>query len=344
MSDWEASASTKERRPGAVRSRMRNLAILATRFARPDGSSAFEPLGPQRDRLALLARLAESVGEPGLATVARWWSGGKGGTGPFAPPPLPAFGHPSEPLAVLRADWALNGDLMAVDARDASTPRMEMMVGGKPLLGPSWPGLGADPQLDSWTTTSSADCVEWSSEAVTGRVARVLALLRCRGLAIVAEERHDGLESRIALAPGVAARPIPNSRALRLRSAGSRGVVAVPLWLPESSIAPTTTEEASIGFAGTGRAFVPWLLSWHESRARRLARWRTLTVSENSRSVPPEVAFAARAWWGPGDGLVVYRSLEPPARRAFLGYQTEARFVVGLFDAEGNVKPLLSLD
>ena len=344
LSDWEASGGTASRRPGAARSRMKALALLAARFARPDGSSAFEPLGPRRDRLALMTRLAEPLGEPGLATVARWWSGGKGNDGPIVPPPLPAFGHPSAPLAVLRADWGQTGDLMAIDAREPSDSRIEVMVGGRPLLGPTWPGMGEYPRLVSWTTSSSADCVEWSSGTGVGAVARLMALLRCRGLAIVAEERHDGVESRIALAPGVAARPIPNSNALRLRSAGSRGVVAVPLWAPEHGPESSTREEGSIGFAAPGRAFAPWLLSWHESRARKLARWRPLTVSEQSKAVPPEVAFAARAWWGPGDGLVVYRSLEPPARRTFLGYQTEARFVVGLFDAEGNLKPLLSLD
>jgi hypothetical protein len=70
-----------------------------------------------------------------------------------------------------------------------------------------------------------------------------------------------------------------------------------------------------------------------------------LTVSEKSRICPPDVAFAARITWGRSETLVVYRSLALPAIRTFLGYQTHARFLVGLFSHEsGDVEPLLNLD
>jgi hypothetical protein len=49
--------------------------------------------------------------------------------------------------------------------------------------------------------------------------------------------------------------------------------------------------------------------------------------------------------WGPGsEGLVVYRSLAPPALRNFLGHQTGARFLVGSFTKSGDVRPILKLD
>jgi hypothetical protein len=44
------------------------------------------------------------------------------------------------------------------------------------------------------------------------------------------------------------------------------------------------------------------------------------------------------------DSLVVYRSLTRPAPRAFLGHPTTARFLVGLFNAKGDVVSLLSVE
>jgi hypothetical protein len=41
---------------------------------------------------------------------------------------------------------------------------------------------------------------------------------------------------------------------------------------------------------------------------------------------------------------LIYRSLAPPALRAFLGHQTKARFLVALFNGDGTVTPILALD
>jgi hypothetical protein len=58
----------------------------------------------------------------------------------------------------------------------------------------------------------------------------------------------------------------------------------------------------------------------------------------------PDEAFAVRVSWGRDDTLVIYRSLTPPARRAFLGHLTTARFLVGKFTSEGIVEPILSVE
>ena len=48
--------------------------------------------------------------------------------------------------------------------------------------------------------------------------------------------------------------------------------------------------------------------------------------------------------WGRDETYVVYRSLGPPARRAFLGHQTAARFLIGEFDTDGDLKPILTVE
>jgi hypothetical protein len=89
---------------------------------------------------------------------------------------------------------------------------------------------------------------------------------------------------------------------------------------------------------------MPILVSWDAVRNRKPVQWRVLTVSEKSRVCPPNVAFAARARWGRGETLVVYRSLASPGLRAFLGHQTRARFLIGSFSTDGEVTPLVSLE
>ena len=48
--------------------------------------------------------------------------------------------------------------------------------------------------------------------------------------------------------------------------------------------------------------------------------------------------------WGSHETYVIYRSLDAPASRAFLGYRTHARFLIGLFTSDGNVTPIVKID
>ena len=92
------------------------------------------------------------------------------------------------------------------------------------------------------------------------------------------------------------------------------------------------------------RCWMPLLVSWDGLRNRKGLTWRVLTVSEDAKICPPDLAFAVRVSWGRDETYVVYRSLGPPALRAFLGHQTRARFLIGQFTEDGTVVPLVSLD
>jgi hypothetical protein len=92
------------------------------------------------------------------------------------------------------------------------------------------------------------------------------------------------------------------------------------------------------------RAWRPLLLSWEPGRDRKSVQWRTLTVTQERRVCAPETAFAVRVSWGRDETLVVYRSLARPATRAFLGHQTSAQFLIGLFNRDGEVEPLLNVE
>ena len=81
------------------------------------------------------------------------------------------------------------------------------------------------------------------------------------------------------------------------------------------------------------------------SRHRKQAHWRIpVGLGERRETLHTDRAFAVRVSWGRDETYVVYRSLAKPAPRAFLGHQTTARFLVGLFKADGTVEPILKVD
>ena len=150
----------------------------------------------------------------------------------------------------------------------------------------------------------------------------------------------------------IAAAPIEKSRAFLLTASGKRGSAQVlPIGLPSL---PYPTERGAflaqndglvLNQASAGkRCWLPLLVSWDSKRHRKEVHWRILSVSENARNVAPDRAFAVRVSWGRDETYVIYRSLGKPATRAFLGHQTTARFLVGLFRADGTVEPILKVD
>ncbi len=331
------------------------LALL--RFTRPDGSPVFGPRGRSRDRLRAIVESARRVADPSLATVAGWWApeATLGVPGAPASPPLPASARTDRPLAVLRPDWTPKGDLVAVDHRRAGPSSLiEVASRGQTWLGATWtspvdPGRTAEASPTYWSTGAFADCAEWSFKVGRGRVTRTAVLLRGRSMALIAQQ-DDGLgptgEIRLSLPDGIEATPDAETRALVLSAGrGKTSARLVPLGLPAL---PYPTDRGSMTVEGREvvlrqsgegrRRWLPLLLCWGKAPTA----WRVLTVAGQSRACRPEEAFAARVAWGRADeGLVVYRSLGPAALRNFLGHQTPARFLVGGFNASGDVRPYL---
>jgi hypothetical protein len=333
------------------------------RLMRPDGTPVFHEGPASRSRPEELLRgWAGRLSDPGLATVVDWWFP-PSRRPRHAPPPLPADARPDRPLASLRANWARDGDLVAVDHRKAGTKTdVEVFGQGRPWVGPTWvtgptdlAASGARPTL--WVTHSSADVLEWSCRVGSGRLTRTVVMLRGRRIALLGEQWDgpgDPAEMRLSLAAGVSAKPMADCRGLALVPTRGRSSARVfPLGLPRP---PYPTERGRFtcegrdlvlrqeAAAGSRRVWRPLLVSWDPARNRQGVQWRTVTVAEKSRACPPGVAFAARVSWGRDETLVVYRSLGPPGLRSFLGHQTRAKFLIGLFSAEGDVEPLLKVD
>jgi hypothetical protein len=156
-------------------------------------------------------------------------------------------------------------------------------------------------------------------------------------------------EIRLSLASGVEASFVKGSRALVLRAGpGKPSARLLPLGLPchdrptdRGSIAVEGREVVIRQTVEGRRSWLPVLLAWDKPPTL----WRPLTVAFRSKTTRDDQAVAVRVAWGARDsGLVVYRSLGPPALRSFLGHQTTSRFLIGSFTTSGEVAPILKVD
>jgi hypothetical protein len=352
--------------PSDCREAIAGLLLATLRFSRTDGSASMHAVGTGPNSASWApADWANWYGGTGIARVLRWWFGSS--RRETVAPPLPAWSADNRVLATLRPDWRPDCDFLAVDHREAHSPcRFELRGAGRTWLGAEWreeltgaSGPASRPRPVRWITGSTADLVEWRYHTDGARVIRSALLLRSRRLAlfsILVERRETtwGADAtmRLAMPPAVGAGPIQQSRALILAEPGRRGAAqALPIALP---CLPYPTERGSFRAvdhelilqqtpAGR-RCWFPVLISWDTDRNRKPLSWRVLTVSERSRAVPAERAFAARVSWGRGETYIIYRSLGPPAPRAFLGHQTAARFLIADFTQDGAVKPIITVE
>lgn len=353
--------------PERLDARIEGLFRATLRFARTDGAAVFAASGAEPDVPALFRGWAERLSDPGLATVVDWWFPRKERRGEYASPPLPAWSSPETPLAILRANWSRQGDFLAIDHRSRGASSMVELTGsGRTWLGPTWVaefGPGDAPVSRSRpslrVSNPSVDLVEWTFRLGASRVTRTALLLRGRRIALLADQVEGPAQEvgmRIALPEGVEATAIDKGRGpgwvLSTRR-GRQAARVVPFGLPRLAGASgrgkfefeTEGGHLRLGQHKEGRrCWLPLLLSWDTMRDRQVASWRDLTVAENSRTCPPDTAFAARVSWGRGETLLIYRSLAPPALRSFLGHQTRARFLVALFNRDGNVVPIVKVD
>ncbi len=329
------------------------------RFCRADGSPVFGPREKCPARHRALEAWVRRLGDPSLAAVVSRWFPSRATSGlPPSPPPLPSYSLGNRPLAVLRPDWSPGGDLVAIDHRRVGDETLlEVASRARTWLGPSWTsseGLGKFTRArpTHWTSSPFVDSAEWTFKASSKRVTRCAVLLRGRSMALLGQQDDGGgasSEVRFDLGDGVEARPIEGSRALLLSTGrGQPTARLIPLGLPSHD---RPTDLGSIAVEGRQvvirqavegrRRWLPILICW----GKPPTTWRSLTVAYRSKTCRGDVAVAARVAWGRRDeGLVVYRSLGPPALRSFLGHQTGARFLVGAFTRSGDVRPILKVE
>ena len=277
---------------------------------------------------------------------------------------LPEWAGSKRVVGVLRPGWPAEDDLLAIDHRKpGALCDFELYGAGQSWLGPAW---GSDlsnagdstPRPQTWFSSPTGSVAEWAYRAEQGRVTQTALILAGCSLAllsIILESRipyHSATGMSVSLAPGVLAGPCEGSRGILLKPSRRRGSAQVlPIGLPSL---PYPTERGNLVAnedminlkqAPAGRlCWLPLLVSWDPRRHRKPVHWRALSISEQSRNVSVDRAFAARVSWGRDETYVIYRSFAKPAPCAFLGHQTTSRLLVGRFTPEGAVEPILMID
>ena len=338
-----------------------NQSVL--RYSRPDGSPAtdFESSNGKATRVVVHGH---RCAQKGLANLPRRGRSTPGNNGDSRDDERPAWEGCPRVLAALGSDRQSGGDFMVIDHRAIGfSCRFELFGAGRSWLGPTWAVDGAAvatsiPKPGPWLSGPAAELAEWSYSSGDIRITQSAALLKTRRLALlaVAIDARRALPAdsvvRVALPPSVVASTAKDHRGVTLSDSGKAGSAQVlPIALPSLAYATdrgalnTHSDAIVLKQATVGRrCWLPLVISWDPRRNRRNVHWRVLTVSEKSRIVGPDRAFAARLSWGRAESYVIYRSLGPPVSRSFLGYQTTARFLVGLFTPDGTVTPIIELE
>jgi hypothetical protein len=351
--------------PGAWDESVARLVIATLRYSRPDGSPAGDFNGgssfaPPEKTLRRWITVAEGTE---TARYLRDWRESRKRDVNFTPE-VASWDVSKRVLSVLRDQVNGDGDFVAVDHRiSGPSCRFELFGSGRSWLGPAWtiegePGAATPPKPGSRISVSGAEMAEWSYRIGQTKVTQSILLLGGRRLALfsaLVEARvplSSNLRVRLSCPPSIKAEPLAACRGIRLIGPTRRESGQVlPIGLPAL---PYETERGSFLAKDDGlllhqapvgrRCWLPILVSWNSARIRRRATWRVLTVSERGKAVSPERAFAVRVSWGRQETYVIYRSLDPPASRAFLGHRTRARFMIGMFTPDGNVTPIVKID
>ena len=342
------------------------LIIAALRFSRPDGSPAgeFDASREYTPPEQTLRQWLAAVEGTETARYLREWQAARKRDLNFAPEP-PAWEVSRGELSVLRDEVKGNGDFLAVDHRVSGTScRFELFGAGRSWLGPSWSIDGEDagpatrPKPGSRISVSGTEIAEWSYRMKAARITQTILLLGGRRLALLsvlfeARTALDGsLSVRLAVPPAIAVAPINDCRGFRLTGPSRRDSAQVlPIGLPSRAYDTdrggfhSRNDSLVLSHRQAGRkCWLPLLVSWDPARNRKGVTWRVLTVTERSKAVRPERAVAIRVSWGRHESYVIYRSLGAPGSRAFLGYRTHARFLIGLFTPDGNLTPIVKID
>lgn len=343
-----AIAEAGKARPGwptAVDERATDFVRMLLRFSRPDGTTATMDGHPSHPR-AFWKAIAAAFPAGDVGRVLDWWFPGRDVE--YVPPPLPAWSAADRVLGALRADWTRRGDLLAFDQREGASTRIELFGSGVSWLGPQWSTTGdqtgSPARVTAWGTSSNADVAEWSFGSGGREVTRLALMLRGRRLALLADLQRSGDDAtmQVDVAAGLTREPLPVAGGSSFRPGKpGKSAQAILLTAGEADF-DEPSRRLKLRTAG-GARWLPLLVSWDHARHRKPLTWVELTVAEQGKRCPKDVAWAARASWGRGETFVFYRSLAEPARRSFLGCSTTARLLVGRFTPEGDVDPIVTL-
>ena len=278
--------------------------------------------------------------------------------------PDPAEHSEWSELAILRAGWQKNTDLLAVSYAEEST-RGELQSGGELLLSGAWEtevcvdGRVRRPTCAweevCWVSDEDGIYLELETELEGGlTLQRQMLLARKDRFLLLADaiigSRDCDWQYRLTLplAEGVRFVGADETREGWLTTK-SRRVLAMPLALPEWRCDPRPgrlsggSEAISLVQSARGRAlYAPLMLDLDSRRQSQRYTWRGLTVAEQLEIVRPDVAVGFRVQIGKRQWLV-YRALTSKGNRTRLGQNLVSEFLAARFHQDGQTEPLVEI-
>jgi len=269
-------------------------------------------------------------------------------------------------LACLRSDWETECDSVVID-HNGQFPQIDMTVLGRALFNGNWDLQikvdGKPVQVKRqwtaicWNTDNDGDYLELQQTfAAGGRVERQIWLSRSAHSAMFADSltgfssKQIEYTSRLPLIDGLDTQSDAGDRETRLKD-GPILTRVFPLFLPQDRVHGTPGGCGVFGgdlvlkhvAAGQG-LYAPIVLDWHPDRRRKPVQWRKLTVTEDGRILPGDVSAGYRMKIG-DQHLLAYRKLQKSdLPQTVLGFQTFDETVLGQFDKNGDVTPLLLVE
>jgi len=267
--------------------------------------------------------------------------------------------------AVLRPGWKPEEPRLAVTYSGESV-RLELECAEEILWSGAWDlevsrdGERLQPHSSweeiCWISDDDADYLELELEFEAGlRVQRHLLLAREDHVLFLADailgDRPAELEYRgvLPLADGISFHPAGESREGFLRGRGHLALglpLALPEWRGAAGSGELVETDRGLELRQQARARAMMAPLFFDLRAGRMTHpftWRQLTVAENLKIQPPEVAVGYRVMVGKEQWLI-YRSLAPRANRTLLGHNLATEMLVARFGRDGEVEPLVEIE
>jgi hypothetical protein len=276
---------------------------------------------------------------------------------------LPLAGERSEwaELAVLRADWTSRSTCLAATF-DQGMIKSELMAGSRRLwLGSTLPevrldGVPLDTQGEweelCWLSDKDVDFIELEIDLTRGwRLQRQMLLARQDQFLLTADvllgPQPGLLDYRLEL-------PLDPQITLRQQDETSevQWVADKPLaWVLPLALSEWRFDSRDGRFDGrvlyqTARStglYAPLFIDLSSKRQTKPLTWRQLTVAEDLRLLPRDVAVAYRVQVGSRQ-WIVYRSLGKIGNRTFLGQNVMSEFLVSRFQTNGELDDLIEIE